>query len=72
MAQAVGASASGGHGAAPVEAALALAAELERFGEEDLSRLLAYQAVAAPGPVQQAGEAHSLQGGTAAWARVGA
>lgn len=69
MAQAVGLAQL--HGSAPVEAALALAAEWERFGEDDLSCLLTYQAVAAPGPVQQAGETHSLQRGTAAWAQVG-
>ena len=70
MAQAVGLARL--HGVAPVETALALAAELERFGEADVEQLLAHQAVATAGPTQQAGETHSLQGGTAAWRRLGA
>jgi hypothetical protein len=70
MAQAVGLARL--HGVGPVDAALAVAAELDRFGEEDVAQLLVHQAAATAGPAQQAGETHSLQGGTAAWRRLGA
>ena len=59
------------HGRAAVDAALGLATEWERFGEDDLLTLLRHQARARPGPAQRAGEGHSLQTGTAAWARFG-
>jgi len=48
-----------------------VAAALERFGEEDLPSLLRHQASAQPGEAQRAGERHSLQAGTAAWAGFG-
>jgi hypothetical protein len=62
------------YGAAAVNAALAVAAERERFGEEDLASLLRHQATARPGapaPSQQASDRHSLQGGTAGWRGFG-
>lgn len=59
-------------GAGPVDAALALAAELERFATNDLSLLLSHQATAMPGPLQHATEGQSLQAGTAVWASLGA
>jgi hypothetical protein len=60
------------HGSAAVDHALALAAELGRFGDEDLGQLLRYQAVARPGQPQRADEANTLQTGTAAWTGFGA
>lgn len=59
------------HDRAAVDAALGLAAELERFGDDDLLALLRHQASARPGLAQRAGEDHSLQSGTAAWAGFG-
>src|SRR5262245_18142206 len=59
------------YGLAPVERALALAAELGRFADEDLGQLLRYQAVARPGGVRRANEANTLQSGTAAWTGFG-
>jgi hypothetical protein len=59
------------HGATAVEAALSTAAELERFAEEDLPALLRHQASAQPGGLERAGEQHSLQAGTGAWAGFG-
>lgn len=60
------------HGSSVVDHALALAAELGRFADEDLGLLLRYQAVASSGDVRQANEADTLQMGTAAWAGFGA
>lgn len=62
------------HGVSAVNAALAVAAERERFGEEDLASLLRHQATVRPGvpdQPQQASDAHSLQGGTASWRGFG-
>ena len=59
------------HDRAAVDAALSVAAELERFGDDDLLALLRHQASAHPGPTQRASEDHSLQTGTAAWAEFG-
>jgi len=59
------------HGSDAVDRALGVAAALERFGEEDLPSLLRHQASAQPGEAQRAGERHSLQAGTAAWAGFG-
>lgn len=60
------------HGVVPVERALATAADLGRFGEDDLVQLLRHQATARPGPLQRVTEGGSLQRGTAAWAGFGA
>jgi transposase len=59
------------HDPATVDAALAVAAERHRFGDDDLASVLRYQAVATPGPSQQASDTHSCQGGTAAWSAFG-
>src|SRR5438067_7691282 len=59
------------YGPAPVERALAAAAELGRFADEDLGQLLRYQAVARTGGVRRANEANTLQRGTAAWTGFG-
>jgi hypothetical protein len=59
------------YGPAPVDRALGLAAQLGRFADEDLGRLLRYQAVARPGSVRRADEANTLQSGTAAWTGFG-
>lgn len=59
------------YGPTPVDNALALAAELGRFADEDLGQLLRYQAVARPGGVRRADEANTLQKGTAAWMGFG-
>jgi transposase len=58
-------------GSPVVDRALALAAELGRFADEDLGQLLRYQAVARPGEAQRVGEAQTLQTGTSAWAGFG-
>jgi len=60
------------YGPSPVDHALALAAELGRFADEDLGQLLRYQAVARPGGVRRADEANTLQNGTAVWTGFGA
>src|SRR5258708_6182589 len=60
------------HGSAAVDPALALAAELGRFADEDLGQLLRYQSVPRPSVVRRADEATTLQSGTAAWTGVGA
>jgi hypothetical protein len=65
---------AGFHGAPAVDAALATAAELERFAADDLLTLLRYQAgdpSAPPGAVRRADEQRSLQAGTGAWAGFG-
>lgn len=59
------------HQPAAVDAALAVAAERERFGDEDLASVLRHQAVAPPGPAHQASDTHSFQRGTAAWSGLG-
>jgi hypothetical protein len=59
------------YGPGPVDRALATAAELGRFADEDLAELLRYQATARPGKVRRLDEARSLQAGTAAWAGFG-
>jgi hypothetical protein len=58
-------------GSNAVDRALALAAELGRFADEDLGQLLRYQAVARPGEAQRVGETQTLQTGTSAWAGFG-
>ena len=60
------------HDAGPVDQALATAAELGRFADEDLGQLLRHQAVAAKGEVCRVADSRSLQSGTAAWAGFGA
>ena len=59
------------YGASPVDQALATAAELGRFADEDLGQLLQHQASAGKGPLCRVDDAHSLQPGTSAWARFG-
>jgi hypothetical protein len=59
------------YGPWPVDRALAVAAELGRFADEDLGQLLRYQASARPGEMRRAGETQSLQDGTLAWAGFG-
>ena len=56
-------------GTPAVEAALAAAAQAGRFGEEDLTAIVAHQATAAAtGDLVMADETHSAQPGTATWA----
>jgi transposase len=59
------------YGSGPVDRALAVAAELGRFADEDLGQLLRYQATTRPGEMRRAGETQSLQDGTLAWAGFG-
>jgi hypothetical protein len=59
------------YGPGPVDHALATAAELGRFADEDLAQLLKYQATARTGTVRRLDEARSLQVGTSAWAGFG-
>jgi transposase len=59
------------YGAAPVDQALATAAELGRFADEDLGQLLQHQASAAKGQFCRVDDAQSLQPGTSAWAGFG-
>jgi hypothetical protein len=59
------------HSAGAVDAALAVAAESGRFGEDDVASVLRHQAVAGPGTAQQASGAHTLQGSTAGWRDFG-
>jgi hypothetical protein len=56
------------HGNDPVDRALGTAAFAGRFGEADLATILAYQHDPA---TTRAGETHSLQPGTSAWAQMG-
>jgi hypothetical protein len=42
-----------------------------RFGEGDLSSIIAHQASAGPGTARRADEAHTLQPGTSAWEGFG-
>lgn len=58
-------------GAVPVDLALNEAALCGRFGEGDVEAIVSHQASARPGPARQAGEAHSLQPGTASWESFG-
>ena len=51
--------------------ALGHAAVNARFGEHDLSSILAHQDRTRPGPTHQAGEDQSLTQGTAGWAALG-
>jgi transposase len=59
------------HGAGAVEAALAVAAEAERFGEDDVASILRHQAVVTPGATQHASDRHTLQGSTGGWRDFG-
>jgi hypothetical protein len=59
------------YGPGPVERALASAAELGRFADEDLAELLRFQASARPGKLRHLDERRSLQTGTAVWAGFG-
>ena len=66
---------AGFHGPAAVDAALGTAAELERFGGDDLLALVRHQANgpsdAPGGEVRRATEQQSLQAGTRAWTGFG-
>lgn len=59
------------HGPVPVDWALGHAAVHGRFAEGDLAAVIAHGATANRGDDKQAGETHSLQGGTAAWEGFG-
>jgi transposase len=59
------------YGLDPVDRALATAADLGRFADEDLAQLIRHQATAAGGLVRRLDETRSLQTGTAAWAGFG-
>ncbi len=59
------------YGFGPVDCALATAAELGRFADEDLAQLMRYDATALPGKLQRLDELRSLQTGTSAWAGFG-
>jgi hypothetical protein len=59
------------YGPVPVDTALATAAELGRFADEDLAQLMRHQATARPGKVRRLDELRSLQTGTSAWAGFG-
>jgi hypothetical protein len=59
------------YGLNPVDRALAAAAELGRFADEDLALLMRHQATARPGNVRRLDELRSLQTGTSAWAGFG-
>jgi hypothetical protein len=59
------------YGLHPVDRALAAAAELGRFADEDLAQLMRHQATARPGNVHRLDEMRSLQTGTSAWAGFG-
>lgn len=59
------------HGTARVDQALGTAAIAGRFADNDVIRILAHQAGAENGQPTRASETHSLQPGTAAWARFG-
>jgi hypothetical protein len=56
------------HGVQAVDRALGVAAIASRFADGDLESILAHQRQGdAAGEVVRAGEAHSLQPGTASW-----
>jgi transposase len=59
------------YGPGPVDRALATAAELSRFADEDLAQLLRHQATARPGELVRVDELRSLQAGTSSWAGFG-
>jgi hypothetical protein len=59
------------YGAGPVDQALGTAADLGRFADDDLARLMRHQASAKPGPMHRVHETLSLQGGTAVWKGFG-
>jgi transposase len=59
------------YGFAPVDRALATAADLGRFADEDLAQLLRHDATALRGKVRRLDELRSLQTGTSAWAGFG-
>jgi transposase len=59
------------HGIAQVDRALGTAALTGRFAENDLIRILTYQAGLAEVEPTRASEAHSLQPGTSSWSRFG-
>ncbi len=59
------------YGPSPVDRALATAAELSRFADEDLAQLMRHQATARPGELVRVDELRSLQAGTSSWAGFG-
>jgi transposase len=59
------------YGCGPVDRALATAADLGRFADEDLAQLMRHDATALPGKVRRLDELRSLQTGTSAWAGFG-
>ena len=63
------------HGPDAIDAALGIAADLGRFGGDDLLALVRHQASgpsdAPGGEVRRAGEQQSLQAGTRAWTGYG-
>ena len=59
------------HGAADVDRALGTAAVTGRFAENDVIRILGYQAGRDLAEPTRASEAHSLQPGTSAWSSFG-
>lgn len=59
------------YGPGPVDRALTVAAELGRFADEDLGRLIRHEATARPGKARRLDELRSLQTGTSAWAGFG-
>ena len=59
------------YGPGPVDRALATAAELQRFADEDLAQLLRHQATAGNGELCRVDAARSLQPGTSAWKGFG-
>ena len=59
------------YGSGPVNGALATAAELGRFADEDLAQLLRHQATTGAGELCRVDGARSLQPGTSAWAGFG-
>ncbi len=59
------------YGSGPVDRALATAAELGRFADEDLAQLMHHQATARPGEALRVNESRSLQTGTSAWTGFG-
>jgi hypothetical protein len=60
------------HGARTVDRALGTAAAAGRFADGDLQAILDHQRHAPNGQPRRAGETHSLQPGTGAWAAFGA
>jgi hypothetical protein len=59
------------YGFGPVDRALATAAELGRFADEDLAQFMRHDATALPGNLRRLDEMRSLQTGTSAWAGFG-